>query len=113
MRDVSFETQAVHQSQKQKGNFNSKASPIHQTSSFSFKNLDELESYFEGETPYLYSRYGNPNTDELGAAVAALEGAEAGAASSSGTSAILAGFLAIVKQGDHIIACDDLYGGTY
>ncbi|MBS4205963.1 trans-sulfuration enzyme family protein [Lederbergia citrea] len=113
MRDVSFETKVVHQSQKNKNNFTSKASPIHQTSSFSFKDLDELEGYFEGETPYLYSRYGNPNTDELGAAVAALEGTESGAASSSGMSAILAGILAVVKNGDHIVACDDLYGGTY
>ncbi|MBS4220362.1 aminotransferase class I/II-fold pyridoxal phosphate-dependent enzyme [Bacillus sp. FJAT-49711] len=113
MRDVSFETLAVHQSRKSKSDFTSKATPIYQTSSFSFKNLDDLESYFEGETPYLYTRYGNPNTDELGAAVAALEGAEAGVAASSGMSAILAGILAVSKNGDHIVACDDLYGGTY
>ena len=113
MSEVSFYTQAVHQSLKQKNNFKSKTSPIYQTSAFSFENLDDLESYFDGETPYLYSRYGNPNTDELGAAIAALEGAEAGVASSSGMSAILAGILAVVKHGDHIIACDDLYGGTY
>ncbi|MCJ8008994.1 trans-sulfuration enzyme family protein [Lederbergia wuyishanensis] len=113
MRDVSFDTLAVHQSIKNKNHFTSKATPIYQTSSFSFKNLYELESYFEGETPYLYTRYGNPNTDELGAAVAALEGADAGAAASSGMSAILAGILAVAKNGDHIVACDDLYGGTY
>lgn len=111
--DVSFDTMAVHQSKKQNENFTAKASPIYQTSSFSFNNLDELESYFDGETPYLYSRYGNPNTDELGKSVAALEGAEAGVASSSGMSAILAGILSVVKNGDHIVACDDLYGGTY
>ncbi|MBS4198289.1 aminotransferase class I/II-fold pyridoxal phosphate-dependent enzyme [Bacillus sp. FJAT-49732] len=113
MKDVSFDTLAVHQSHKNKNNFTSKATPIFQTSSFSFKNLDELESYFEGESPYLYTRYGNPNTDELGSAVAALEGADSGVASSSGMSAILAGVLAVAKNGDHIVACDDLYGGTY
>ncbi|MCR2822149.1 trans-sulfuration enzyme family protein [Lederbergia panacisoli] len=113
MRDVSFDTLAVHQSLKGKSHFTSKATPIYQTSSFSFRNLDELESYFEGETPYLYTRYGNPNTDELGSAVATLEGAESGVAASSGMSAILAGILAVAKNGDHIVACDDLYGGTY
>ncbi|CAM3908427.1 trans-sulfuration enzyme family protein [Lederbergia lenta] len=113
MSDVSFDTLAVHQSQKQNNNFKTKASPIYQTSSFSFNDLDDLEGYFKGDTPYLYSRYGNPNTDELGAAVAALEGTEAGVATSSGMSAIMSGILAIVKQGDHIIACEDLYGGTY
>lgn len=113
MSDVSFDTLAVHQSQKQDKNFITKATPIYQTSSFSFQDLDDLEGYFNGKTPYLYSRYGNPNTDELGTAVASLEGAEAGVATSSGMSAIMSGILAIVKHGDHIIACDDLYGGTY
>ncbi|MBS4209269.1 aminotransferase class I/II-fold pyridoxal phosphate-dependent enzyme [Bacillus sp. FJAT-50079] len=113
MSDVFFDTKVVHQSRKQTNNFTAKASPIYQTSSFSFKNLDELEGHFAGETPYLYSRYGNPNTDELGAAIAALEGAEAGVASSSGMSAIMAGILAVAKSGDHLVACDDLYGGTY
>lgn len=113
MRDVSFDTLVVHPSEKQQNNFKSKATPIYQTSSFSFGNLEELEGYYEGKTPYLYSRYGNPNTDELGTAVAELEGAEAGVASSSGMSAILASILAVTKNGDHIVACDDLYGGTY
>lgn len=113
MRDGDFDTKVVHQRFKQQGGFTAKATPIYQTSSFSFKNLDELESYFSGETPYLYTRYGNPNTDELGAAVAALENAEAGVAASSGMSAILAGILSVVNSGDHIIAANDIYGGTY
>lgn len=113
MSDMSFHTKTVHQSKKISKNFNSKVTPIYQTSSFSFDNLDQLESYFHGETPYLYSRYGNPNTDELGSAVAALEGAEAGVAASSGMSAILSALLSVAKNGDHIVACDDLYGGTY
>ncbi|MEH6991336.1 aminotransferase class I/II-fold pyridoxal phosphate-dependent enzyme, partial [Neobacillus drentensis] len=66
-----------------------------------------------GNGQYLYSRVGNPNTDELGEGVARLEGAPAGVAASSGLSAILAGVLAVVKNGDHIIAADDLYGGSY
>ena len=61
----------------------------------------------------MYSRVGNPNTDELGETVASLEGAPAGVASSSGLSAILAGVLAVVKSGDHIVAADDLYGGSF
>ena len=113
MREKSFETLTVHAAKKQKQPFTSKASPIYQTSSFSFENLDELEGYFQGESPYLYTRYGNPNTDELGSALAALEGAEDGVASSSGMSAILASILAVLTHGDHIVACDDLYGGTY
>lgn len=87
--------------------------PIYQTSAFVFKDLEELEGYYQGEGNYLYSRTGNPNPDELGAAVAAIEGAPAGIATSSGLSAISAGVLAVVKSGEHIIAAEDLYGGSF
>lgn len=91
----------------------SKTKPIYQTSAFSFDNFDDMEGFFDGKKNYLYSRMGNPNTDDLGKGVAELEGAEAGVASSSGLSAILAGILSVAKAGDHIVATEDLYGGTY
>ncbi|MBM7554244.1 trans-sulfuration enzyme family protein [Thalassobacillus pellis] len=110
----SFETKVVHNKWKQEaGAINSKTTPIYQTSVFSFQSLNEMESYFDGEAPYLYSRNGNPNTDELGQAVAELEGAPSGIATSSGMSAILCGILAAVGHGGHIVAADDLYGGTF
>ncbi|SDM57704.1 PLP-dependent aspartate aminotransferase family protein [Bacillus sp. OK048] len=108
-----FETEILHGSKKSNSKISSKVTPIYQTSAFSFKDLDELEGYYQGNGQYLYSRVGNPNTDELGEAVARLECAPAGVASSSGLSAILAGVLAVVKNGDHIIAADDVYGGSY
>ncbi|PLR79692.1 cystathionine gamma-synthase [Bacillus canaveralius] len=108
-----FETEVLHSRKKQKREIKSKVTPIYQTSAFKFDNLEELEGYYQGEGNYLYSRVGNPNTDELGEAVAALEGAPAGVASSSGLSAILAGVLSVARSGDHIVATDDLYGGSY
>lgn len=107
-----FDTDAV-QLIKREISGKSKTTPIYQTSAFSFKDLDDLESYYKGDKDYLYSRNGNPNTDDLGEAVAKLEGAPLGVATSSGISAILVGVLAVAKSGDHVIACDDLYGGTY
>lgn len=108
-----FQTKNVHFSQKIETSEVSKTKPIYQTSAFSFEDIDEMESYFEGEKSYMYTRMGNPNTDDLGKGVADLEGAEMGVASASGLSAILAGVLAVAKTGDHIIASEDLYGGTY
>jgi cystathionine beta-lyase/cystathionine gamma-synthase len=108
-----FETEILHGVSKKNRAISSKVTPIYQTSAFSFKDLDELEGFYQGNGRYLYSRVSNPNTDELGEAVAVLEGAPAGVATSSGLSAILAGVLAIVKSGDHIIAADDLYGGSF
>lgn len=107
-----FETQILH-GKKKKGSIASKVTPIYQTSAFTFKDLDELEGFYQGEGNYLYSRVGNPNTDELGEAVARLEGAPDGVSASSGLSAILAGVLAVVKAGDHIVAASDLYGGSF
>ncbi|WP_019155035.1 trans-sulfuration enzyme family protein [Robertmurraya massiliosenegalensis] len=108
-----FETVLLHPVKVNEKSIKSKVTPIYQTSAFVFKDLEELEGYYQGEGNYLYSRTGNPNPDELGAAVAAIEGAPAGIATSSGLSAILAGVLAVVKSGEHIIAAEDLYGGSF
>lgn len=108
-----FETEVLHTLHKKPEGIKSKATPIYQTSAFTFNDLDELEGFYQGEGNYLYSRVGNPNTDELGKSVAALEQAQDGVAASSGLSAILAGVLAVAKNGDHIVAADDLYGGSF
>jgi cystathionine beta-lyase/cystathionine gamma-synthase len=108
-----FETEVLHSIHTKQKGIKSKATPIYQTSAFTFNDLDELEGFYQGEGNYLYSRVGNPNTDELGQSVAALEHAEDGVAASSGLAAILAGVLAVVKNGDHIVAADDVYGGSF
>ncbi|WP_184663104.1 trans-sulfuration enzyme family protein [Texcoconibacillus texcoconensis] len=111
--DVHFQTKNVHFQEKVSADELSKTKPIYQTSAFAFDDLDDMESYFQGEKSYLYTRNGNPNTDDLGKGVADLEGAPAGVATSSGISSILAGVLSVAKSGDHVIATEDLYGGTY
>ncbi|WP_078429385.1 trans-sulfuration enzyme family protein [Alkalihalobacterium alkalinitrilicum] len=108
-----FDTKTVHFQAKDVSRNMSKAQPIYQTSAFTFKDLEDMESFYKGDKEYLYSRFGNPNTDDLGKGVAAIEEAEDGVATSSGMSAILAGILAVVKPGEHVIASEDLYGGTY
>lgn len=108
-----FDTETVHLSEKKPRSSSSKVNPIYQTSAFAFSDLDELEGFYQGKSNYLYTRVGNPNTDELAEAVANLEGAPTGVATSSGMSAIMAGILSVVKSGDHIVATNDIYGGTY
>ncbi len=90
-----------------------KTTPIYQTSVFTFDGLSDLEEYFG--TPgngYMYSRFGNPNAEELANEVARLEGGEAGVATSSGMSAILAAVLCYCKAGDHLLCAEDIYGGS-
>ncbi len=108
----SIETKSVHTATMKERTIQSKVMPLYQTSAFSFSSLEELEGYYEGNGTYLYSRTANPNTDALGQTVADLEKAPKGVSASSGTSAILAGILSVVKAGDHILAAQDVYGGT-
>ncbi|MDL4842712.1 trans-sulfuration enzyme family protein [Aquibacillus rhizosphaerae] len=108
-----FDTKSVHLSTKDTKSIDSKVTPIYQTSAFKFTDLEDLENFYQGKKDYLYTRVGNPNTDELGSAIAQLEGAPKGIATSSGLSAILVGILAIAKSGDHVLASTDIYGGTY
>ncbi|MCM3610576.1 PLP-dependent aspartate aminotransferase family protein [Planococcus sp. MERTA32b] len=110
---TSIETKSVHTAQMKERTIQPKVMPVYQTSAFAFSSLEELEGYYEGNGTYLYSRTANPNTDALGQTVADLECAPNGVAASSGTSAILAGILSVVKSGDHILAAEDVYGGTF
>lgn len=78
-----------------------------QSSVYEFDSLDELAA-----ARYVYRRYGSPNSDELAKAVALLEAAEQGLATSSGMGAIVAGVLSFCKAGDLILAQFDCYGIT-
>lgn len=113
MKNVHFDTSSVHASGHNSIKSVSKINPIYQTSAFSFTDLDDLEDYFRGKNDYLYTRMNNPNQNDFASGVANLEQAPAGVVTSSGMSAILVGILAVAQVGDHILACDDLYGGTY
>ncbi|HRV81027.1 MAG TPA: PLP-dependent transferase, partial [Planctomycetota bacterium] len=62
---------------------------------------------------YLYGRHFNPTVVSLGKQLAALEGGEAGYATASGMSAIACTLLQYCDVGDHVVASDTLYGGTY
>lgn len=110
---TSIETKSVHTATMKERTIQSKVMPLYQTSAFSFSSLEELEGYYEGNGTYLYSRTANPNTDALGQTVADLELAPKGVSASSGTSAILAGILSVVKAGDQVLAAQDVYGGTF
>ncbi len=79
--------------------------PIHLSSTFSFEG-------FGAKRQYDYTRSGNPTRDQLGAAIAELEGASGGVITSSGMSAITT-VLQLVRPGDLILATHDCYGGTH
>jgi cystathionine beta-lyase/cystathionine gamma-synthase len=89
------------------------APPIVQTSTFAFASSAEMRRHLEGDDElFLYTRYANPTVRELEQALAALEGAEAAVAFSSGMAAMTSAILSVVKVGDEVLGSSSLYGGT-
>jgi O-succinylhomoserine sulfhydrylase len=90
------------------------SAPLYLTSSFTFPSAENMADTFAGRAEgTIYSRYNNPNTDELVAKACALEGTEAGFATASGMAAVFASMAALVSAGDHIIATRAVFGSTH
>jgi len=83
------------------------------TSSYVFATAAEAAERFSGEQPgNVYSRYTNPTVRTFQDRIAALEGAEAAVATSSGMAAILSTCMALLKSGDHVVCSRSVFGTT-
>ncbi len=86
---------------------------IFTTSSYVFANAAEAAARFSGEEQgNVYSRYTNPTVRIFEQRMAALEGAEAAVATSSGMAAILSTCMALLKAGDHVVCSRSVFGTT-
>jgi O-succinylhomoserine sulfhydrylase len=93
---------------------NEHSSPLFLTSSFGFDDAEQMRATFADERDaFIYSRFSNPSVQEFTDRLSALEGAEAGFATASGMSAIVASFLSFLKAGDHFISCNAIFGSTH
>jgi O-succinylhomoserine sulfhydrylase len=90
------------------------SSPLFLTSSFCYNNAEDMRAAFADETDVnIYSRFSNPSVQEFVDKICVLEGAEDGFATATGMSAIFASFMAILKQGDHLVSCNSIFGSTH
>lgn len=106
-------TDAIHGGEEGRRLGNAITTPIVQTATYVFQDTAELAAHMTGEQPREeYGRYGNPTQQVVEAKCAALEGAEAGLAFSTGMSAITTTLFAILRQGQHVIMTDDCYRRT-
>ena len=114
-RDWKFETLQLHAGQEGPDPATgARCVPIYQTSSYVFKNCVQAEARFALQDPgCIYSRLGNPTTDAFEQRIAALEGGVAALATASGAAAVTYAIENIAGAGDHIVAANTLYGGTY
>ena len=99
-----FETLAIHAGQPPDPAYGAVMTPIYQTSTYVQKQM--------GEAAYDYARTANPTRSALQECIAALEGGRHGLAFASGMAAIDC-VLRLLQPGDHVLASNDVYGGTY
>ena len=114
-RNYRFETLQLHVGQEQADpTTDSRAVPIYQTTSYVFRNSQHAADRFGlRDAGNIYGRLTNSTQGVFEDRVAALEGGVAGLAVASGAAAITYALQNIAQAGDHIVAADNLYGGSY
>lgn len=107
-----FETNAIR-TQADRSGYNEHSVPIHMTSGFMFESAEHAQALFAKEVEgTIYSRYANPNTDELVAKLCRLEGTETGIVTASGMAAVFASLASFLHTGDHVVASRALFGSS-
>lgn len=84
------------------------------TSGFVYRSAEEAEAAFAGEADrYIYSRYGNPTVRMFTERLRTLDGAEAAHATASGMAAVFTSLIAVLEQGDRVVAANGLFGSCF
>ena len=114
-KNLKFETLQLHVGQETPDPVtDARAVPIYQTSSYVFKNCDHAAARFGlSDAGNIYGRLTNPTEDVFEQRMAALEGGVAALAVASGAAALSYTFQNLAQSGDHIVAANNIYGGTY
>ena len=114
-KKLHFETLQLHVGQEQPDPAtDARAVPIYQTTSYVFADSAHAAARFDLNEPgNIYGRLGNPTQDVLERRIAALEGGVAALAVASGAAAVTYAIQNLAVAGDHIVAANTIYGGTY
>ncbi len=112
IRNKKFETKVVHAGTEE-NEHGAVVTPIYQTSTFKFKNVQHGANLFSGvEEGYIYTRMRNPTVEAMENAVAVLEGGARALGCGSGMAAVHTTFAALLKAGDHVVCSESVYGPT-
>lgn len=114
-RNLKFETLQLHVGQEQADSVtDARAVPIYQSSSYVFHNSDHAAARFNlTDAGNIYGRLTNPTQDVFERRIAALEGGVAALATASGAAAVTYSIENLAKNGDHVVAAKNIYGGTF
>jgi methionine-gamma-lyase len=110
LRSDALATACVHAGESPESQGGALDTPIVLSSAFAFTSAEHAARAFRGEEDaWIYGRWGNPTVDALEQQLAAIEGAEAAAATASGMAAIAGVILASCESGDHVVAPRSMY----
>ena len=113
-RKLHFETLQLHAGQETTDATGARCVPIYQTAAYVFDNAAHAAARFDMSEPgNIYGRLTNPTQQVLETRMAALEGGTAALAVASGAAAVTYALENVLQPGDHIVAGDNLYGGSY
>jgi O-acetylhomoserine (thiol)-lyase len=114
MSNYRFETLQLHEGQQPDPTTGARAVPIYQTAAYVFEDVDQAAARFAlSDAGNIYGRLTNPTVDVFEKRIAALEGGVGALALSSGAAAVTYAIKNITKSGDHVVAANNIYGGTY
>src|SRR5688500_753013 len=114
MSTLRFETLQLHAGQEIDQTTRSRAVPLYQTTSYTFRDSEHGANLFAlKEFGNIYTRIMNPTSDVFEKRIAELEGGIAALAVSSGQAATTLSVLNLAKAGDNLVSSQTLYGGTY
>ena len=111
--DYKFDTLSLHAGHVPDAQHGSRAVPIHQTTSYVFRDTDHAAALYDMELGgHLYTRISNPTVAVLEQRVAALDDGVAATATASGMAALTTAVMTICSSGDHIVASSRMYGAN-
>lgn len=113
MENRNFETDAIR-AQSERTDYREHSVPLYLTSSFVFDDAEHARALFADEVQgNIYTRYSNPNSNELIDKLCLLEGTEDGIATASGMAAMYCSMAGLLRAGDHVLASRSVFGSTH
>lgn len=112
MSQFGFTTTILHSDRRQSIEHGAIHKPMHPSSQYTYADAEELAAVFQGKAGYTYARQGTPTTGALETKITQMEGGVASVTFATGMAALAATFMTLLKQGDHLVSSQYIFGNT-
>jgi len=112
MNPFGFTTTILHADRRQAVEHGAIHKPMHASSQYAYDDARELAAIFQGKSGFTYARQGTPTTAALEAKITLMEGGLGTVSFATGMAALSAAFMTLLKQGDHVVSSQFIFGNT-